>query len=108
MSIVGENGEFHSQVFPHGASQMIAIFVQISPAWGKGSDQRDSHAARKSARFPSTRDYAWLRKRRGRDGSERRKHEWRLHWSGNISVLKNQKRLVCTSWQNTRSLWEIG
>src|ERR1700686_3851745 len=82
---------------------MIAIFVEISPARGEGRDQRDSDPARKSARVPS----AGFRRRRGSAGSVRCKHEWRLRWSGNIWVLKNQKRLVHTSCQPTAPSLEI-
>jgi hypothetical protein len=60
MVIVGENAEFDSRVVPHGAGKVISIFVEISPARGKGSDQRNLHWPWKSVGVRNAVYSAWL------------------------------------------------
>jgi hypothetical protein len=40
IGMVGQNREVNLWIVPQGAREMVAIFVEVPPAWGKRSDQR--------------------------------------------------------------------
>jgi hypothetical protein len=69
MIVVGENAEFQSRLVAHGASEVISIFVEISPAGRKRSDQRNPHRTWRSVSVRNTGYRVGLRKTRERAGS---------------------------------------
>src|SRR5579864_993295 len=99
MVVVGENAEFDSRVVAHGAGKVISIFVEISPARGKGSDQRNLHWARNSIGIRNAAYNAGLGKIRERTRSVGRKHEWRLRFR----LAKFRCRNIRKGWSREAS-----